>query len=90
MGADGAAVWAANQAGGEINRIPVGGPGMVPNLLSGNVDAIVAYPPLSYKVLQAGTGRSLIDFVKAMPATAVGSAKGRSMSASMTLRPGKR
>lgn len=62
------AMWAANQAGGEINRIPVGGPGMVPNLLSGNVDAIVAYPPLSYKVLQAGTGRSLIDFGNAMPA----------------------
>lgn len=60
-------LWAANEAGGTVNRIPVGGPGMVPNLLSGNVDAIVAYPPLSYKVLLAGTGRSLVDFGKAMP-----------------------
>ena len=60
-------LWAANKAGGEVNRIPVGGPGMVPNLLSGNVDAIVAYPPLSYKVLLAGTGRSLVDFGKSMP-----------------------
>ncbi|MDR5761105.1 ABC transporter substrate-binding protein [Caballeronia sp. LZ035] len=61
-------LWAANEAGAPVNRIPVGGPGMVPNLLSGNVDAIVAYPPLSYKMLQAGTGRSLVDFGKAMPA----------------------
>ncbi|SAL76075.1 ABC transporter substrate-binding protein [Caballeronia telluris] len=61
-------LWAANEAGGPVNRIPVGGPGMVPNLLSGNVDAIVAYPPLSYKMLQAGTGRSLVDFGKVMPA----------------------
>jgi len=59
-------LWAANEAGGKVNRIPVGGPGLVPNLLSGNVDAIVAYPPLSYKVLLAGTGRTLVDFGKAM------------------------
>jgi len=62
------ALWAGNEAGGAVNRIPVGGPGLLPNLLSGNVDAIIAYPPLSYKVLLAGTGRSLVDFGQAMPA----------------------
>lgn len=60
------ALWAANEAGGTITRIPVGGAGLVPNLLSGNVDAILAYPPLSYTVLLSGDGRSLIHFGEAM------------------------
>lgn len=60
------ALWAANEAGGTITRVPLGGAGLVPNLLSGNVDAIVAYPPLSYTVLQSGDGRSLIHFGEAM------------------------
>lgn len=60
------ALWAANEAGGQVTRIPVGGPGLLPNLLSGNVDAIVAYPPLTYKVLQADSARSLVDFGQAM------------------------
>src|SRR5687768_3737383 len=60
------ALWAANEAGGAITRVPVGGAGLVPNLLSGNVDAILAYPPLSYTVLLAGDGKSLIHFGEAM------------------------
>lgn len=60
------ALWAANEAGGSITRVPLGGTGLVPNLLSGNVDAIVAYPPLSYRVLLAGDGRSIVHFGEAM------------------------
>jgi NitT/TauT family transport system substrate-binding protein len=60
------ALWAANEAGGTITRVPLGGAGLLPNLLSGNVDAIVAYPPLSYTVLLNGDGRSLIHFGEAM------------------------
>jgi NitT/TauT family transport system substrate-binding protein len=60
------ALWAANEAGGTITRVPLGGAGLVPNLLSGNVDAIVAYPPLSYRVLLAGDGRSIVHFGEAM------------------------
>jgi NitT/TauT family transport system substrate-binding protein len=60
------ALWAASQAGGEITRVPLGGAGLVPNLISGNVDAIVAYPPLSYKVLGAGDGKSLVHLGEAM------------------------
>jgi NitT/TauT family transport system substrate-binding protein len=35
---------------------------LVPNMLSGNVDAIVLYSPLSFKVMQEKQGRSLIDY----------------------------
>jgi NitT/TauT family transport system substrate-binding protein len=60
------ALWAADQSGGSVNRIPLGGSGLVPNLLSGNVDAITAYPPLSYRLLISGDGRSLIHLGEAM------------------------
>lgn len=60
------ALWLAEQAGGTITRVPVGGGGLIPNLLAGNVDAIVAYPPLSYQVGQAGDGKVLVDLGEAM------------------------
>lgn len=60
------ALWAAQQAGGSVTRVPVGGGGLIPNLISGNVDAIVAYPPLSYKVGLSGDGRVLVDLGAAM------------------------
>lgn len=60
------ALWAADKVGGDLTRVPLGGAGLVPNLISGNVDAIVAYPPLSYKVFGSGDGRSLIHFGEAM------------------------
>ncbi len=60
------ALWVADQAGSEISRIPLGGAGLVPNLISGNIDAIVAYPPLSYKVIGAGDGKSLVHLGEAM------------------------
>lgn len=60
------AMWVADQAGGDINRIPLGGSGLVPNLLSGNVEAIVAYPPLSYRLLISGDGKSLLHLGEAM------------------------
>lgn len=60
------ALWAADQAGGDMTRVPLGGAGLVPNLLSGNVDAIVAYPPLSYRVLSGGEGKSLVHLGEAM------------------------
>lgn len=51
----------------KFTAVPLGGGGLVPNMLSGNVDAIVLYSPLSFKVLQEKTGRALIDYGKAMP-----------------------
>ena len=61
------ALWAGSQSGGTVTRIPVGGPGLIPNMLSGNVDAIIAYPPLSYNLMIKKDGRSIVDFGKEMP-----------------------
>jgi NitT/TauT family transport system substrate-binding protein len=60
------ALWAAQQANGPITRVPLGGGGLIPNLLAGNVDAIVAYPPLSYRLELAGDGETVIDLGRAM------------------------
>lgn len=60
------ALWAADAGNAEIVRVPLGGAGLVPNLLSDNVDAIVAYPPLSYGLLLSEEGRSLVHFGEAM------------------------
>ena len=60
------AMWAGNESGGSTTRIPLGGPGLIPSLLAGNVDGIIAYPPLSYTALLSGDGKSIVDFGKEM------------------------
>ena len=42
----------------EFTRVPLGGGGLVPNLLTGNIDATVLYSPLTYKVMQAKEARA--------------------------------
>jgi len=60
------ALWAQKEAGGAMIRVPVGGAGLIPNLSAGNVDAVVAYPPVSYQLELSGAGRALIDLGTAM------------------------
>ncbi|HVY99781.1 MAG TPA: ABC transporter substrate-binding protein [Dongiaceae bacterium] len=60
------ALWAADQAKISIVRIPVGGGGLAPNLLSGNIDGVVAYPPVSYSLKDSGNARSVVDFGTSM------------------------
>lgn len=60
------ALWAGQQAGSLVSRIPLGGGGLIPGLLSGNVDAIVAYPPLSYQLETSGDGKVVVDLGAAM------------------------
>ena len=50
-----------------FTSVPLGGGGLVPNLLSGNVEAIVLYSPLSFKVLKDKSVRVLVDFGKEVP-----------------------
>lgn len=61
------AQWTQKTFGVTFTTIPLGGGGLVPNLISGNVDAVVVYPPLSYKVVQDGDGKVVLDFSKEMP-----------------------
>ena len=47
--------------------MPVGGGGLVPNLLAGNVDAAVVYSPLSFQISKSGEARTILDFSKEVP-----------------------
>jgi len=61
------AKWTVSAKKVNFTSVPLGGGGLVPNLLSGNVEAIVLYSPLSFKVLQDKTARVLIDYGAAVP-----------------------
>jgi NitT/TauT family transport system substrate-binding protein len=71
-GTDQLALWAQTQSGVTFNRVPVGGGGLVPNLLNDNLDAAVIYSPLSYQEVANGTVRVLVDFATAMPPNLTG------------------
>src|SRR5690349_7495363 len=48
------ALWTIQDKKIEFTRVPVGGGGLVPNLLSGNVDAAVVYSPVSFQIGKSG------------------------------------
>jgi NitT/TauT family transport system substrate-binding protein len=60
------ALWAAKNAGVAIETIPVGAPALIPTLKSGQIDAAVLNPPLSFRLLISGEGRSVVDLTKAL------------------------
>lgn len=62
------AQWTTKNSNVSFNAIPLGGSGLVPNLISENVKAAVIFSPLSFQVMQDGQGRSLIDYGAAIPA----------------------
>ena len=65
--------WAMAEQKIEFTRVPLGGGGLVPNLLTGNIDATVLYSPLSYKVMKDKQARSICDFGELVPAHSTGS-----------------
>jgi NitT/TauT family transport system substrate-binding protein len=72
-GSDILALWSAANQKIQFSRVPVGGGGLVPNLLSGNLDATVLYSPLTYQVMQAKQARSIGDFGDLVPPHSTGS-----------------
>jgi len=72
-GSDILARWTMADQKFEFTRVPLGGGGLVPNLLTGNVDATVLYSPLTYQVMQAKQARSIADFGELVPAHSTGS-----------------
>jgi len=72
-GSDILARWTMADQKLEFTRVPLGGGGLVPNLLTGNVDATVLYSPLTYQVMQAKQARSIADFGDLVPAHSTGS-----------------
>ncbi len=61
------ALWTIQEKKIDFTRVPVGGGGLVPNLLSGNIDAAVIYSPLSFQIASSGEGRTIIDYAKEVP-----------------------
>jgi NitT/TauT family transport system substrate-binding protein len=66
-GSDLLALWTIQDRKIDFTRVPVGGGGLVPNLLAGNVDAAVVYSPLSFQILKSGDARSILDYAVAVP-----------------------
>jgi len=67
-GTDILARWTISQYKTEFTRVPLGGGGLVPNLLTGNIDATVLYSPLTYKVIDGKIARPLVNFGTDVPA----------------------
>lgn len=67
-GSDICARWTLAHHKLDFTRVPLGGGGLVPNLLTGNIDATVLYSPLTYKVMDEKVARPIIDFGAAIPA----------------------
>jgi NitT/TauT family transport system substrate-binding protein len=72
-GSDILARWTLADQKIEFTRVPLGGGGLVPNLLTGNVDATVLYSPLTFQVMQAKQARSIADFGELVPPHSTGS-----------------
>jgi ABC-type nitrate/sulfonate/bicarbonate transport system substrate-binding protein len=66
-GSDLLALWTAQDNKIDFTRVPVGGGGLVPNLLAGNVDAAVIYSPLSFQIRKSGDARTILDYSTAVP-----------------------
>jgi NitT/TauT family transport system substrate-binding protein len=66
-GSDLLALWTIQDKKIEFTRVPVGGGGLVPNLLSGNIDAAVVYSPLSFQIAKSGEAKAIIDYATAVP-----------------------
>jgi len=71
-GTDILALWTQADRKIQFTRVPLGGGGLVPNLLSGNIDATVLYSPLTYKMFLDKQARSLIDFGTTVPSHLTG------------------
>ena len=66
-GSDLLALWTVQDKKIDFTRVPVGGGGLVPNLLAGNVDAAVVYSPLSFQIAKSGEARTILDYSKEVP-----------------------
>jgi NitT/TauT family transport system substrate-binding protein len=66
-GSDLLALWTIQNRKIEFTRVPVGGGGLVPNLLANNVEAAVVYSPLSFQIAKSGEARTILDYAKEVP-----------------------
>jgi NitT/TauT family transport system substrate-binding protein len=67
-GSDICARWTVADKKIDFTRVPLGGGGLVPNLLTGNIEATVLYSPLTYKVMDEKVARPILDYGTEIPA----------------------
>jgi NitT/TauT family transport system substrate-binding protein len=72
-GSDILARWTVAERKVNFTRVPLGGGGLVPNLISGNIDATVLYSPLTFQIMRSKEARSIIDFGAEVPEHSTGS-----------------
>lgn len=72
-GTDILALWTIAEKKVDFTRVPLGGGGLVPNLLTGNIEASVLYSPLTYKVIDEKIARPLLDYGREVPEHSTGS-----------------
>ncbi len=72
-GTDILALWTIAEHKVQFTRVPLCGGGLVPNLLTGNIDATVLYSPLTFKVVDEKVARTVINYGEAVPAHSTGS-----------------
>ncbi len=56
------ALWSGIAAGGQVTTVPVGGRGLIPGVNSGALDGMVLWPNLTYRLIEGGKYRSVVDF----------------------------
>ena len=56
------ALWTIKNKNVSFTRVPLGAGGLVPSLMAGNIDAIVVWGPVSFRILQDDSTRSIINF----------------------------
>jgi len=66
-GSDLLALWTIQDKKIDFTRVPVGGGGLVPNLLANNVEAAVVYSPMSLQISKSGEARTILDYSKEVP-----------------------
>jgi NitT/TauT family transport system substrate-binding protein len=66
-GSDLLALWTIQDRKIDFTRVPVGGGGLVPNLLANNVDTAVVYSPLSFQISKSGEARTILDYSREVP-----------------------
>jgi ABC-type nitrate/sulfonate/bicarbonate transport system substrate-binding protein len=66
-GSDLLALWTIQDKKVDFTRVPVGGGGLVPNLIAGNIDAAVVYSPLSFQIAKSGEGHVILDYAVEVP-----------------------
>jgi NitT/TauT family transport system substrate-binding protein len=67
-GSDILALWTVAERKVNFTRVPLGGGGLVPNLITGNIDATVLYSPLTFQVMRGKEARAILDFGADVPA----------------------